>query len=169
MWKATIRGLFARKVRLALTALAILLGVAFVSATYVLTDSVKQSFESVFAQTLTGVDLRVGAESALGGSSSTAGRIPESITAQVAAVPGVRTAQGFVQTSLAQFVDRDGDTIGGGGPPTFGVSWGKGPFRVTDGQAPDGARQVAMDAGTAEKHGFHVGDHVRVLLSGAAK
>ena len=48
MWKATIRGLFARKVRLALTALAILLGVAFVSATYVLTDSVKRSFESVF-------------------------------------------------------------------------------------------------------------------------
>ena len=168
MWKATIRGLFARKVRLALTALAILLGVAFVSATYVLTDSVKQSFESVFAQTLTGVDLRVGAASALGGS-STVGRIPESLTAQVASVPGVRTAQGFVQTTLAQFVDRDGETIGGGGPPTFGVSWVKGPFRVTDGHAPDGADQVAMDAGTAEKHGFHVGDHVRVLLSGAAK
>ncbi len=168
MWKATIRGLFARKVRLALTALAILLGVAFVSATYVLTDSVKQSFERVFAQTLTGVDLRVGAASALGGS-STAGRIPESVTEQVAAVPGVRTAQGFVQTSLAQFVDRDGDTIGGGGPPTFGVSWVRGPFRLTDGHRPDGADQVAMDAGTAEKHGFHVGDHVRVLLSGAAK
>ncbi len=168
MWKATIRGLFARKVRLALTALAILLGVAFVSATYVLTDSVKQSFESVFAQTLTGVDLRVGGASALG-TSSTAGRIPESVTAEVASVPGVRTAQGFVQTSLAQFVDRDGDTIGGGGPPTFGVSWVKGPFRLTDGHAPDGADQVAMDAGTAEKHGFHVGDHVRVLLSGAAK
>ena len=70
MGKATIRGLFARKVRLALTALAILLGVAFVSATYVLTDSVKRSFESVFAQTLTGVDLRVGGESALSSSAT---------------------------------------------------------------------------------------------------
>ena len=67
MWKATIRGLFARKVRLALTALAILLGVAFVSATYVLTDSVKRSFDAVFAQTLTGVDLQVQGASALGG------------------------------------------------------------------------------------------------------
>src|SRR3954452_15377432 len=104
MWKVTIRGLFARKVRLALTALAILLGVAFVSATYVLTDSVKRSFEAVFAQTLTGIDLRVQGASALGGSSS-AGRIPDSVTAQVAAVPGVRRAQGFVQTSFAQFVD----------------------------------------------------------------
>src|SRR5262245_48293952 len=104
MWKATIRGLFARKVRLALTALAILLGVSFVSATYVLTDSVKRSFDSVFAQTLSGVDLRVQGASALGNGSSP-GRIPDQVVADVAKVPGVRTAQGFVQTSLAQFVD----------------------------------------------------------------
>ncbi len=169
MWKATIRGLFARKVRLALTALAILLGVAFVSATYVLTDSVKRSFESVFAQTLTGVDLQVQGASALG-DGSTPGRIPDSTIAAVAAVPGVRSAQGFVRTSLAQFVDANGDTIGGGGPPTFGISWvDDGPLRLTDGHAPEGRGQVAMDAGTAAKHGFHVGERVRVLLSGAAK
>jgi putative ABC transport system permease protein len=168
MWKATIRGLFARKVRLALTALAILLGVAFVSATYVLTDSVKRSFQSVFAQTLTGIDLRVGGQSALS-SSATAGRIPESVTDQVEAVPGVRSAQGFVQTSLAQFVDRDGETIGGGGPPTLGISWVQGPLNLTDGDAPRGAGQVAMDEKTAREHGFGVGDRVRILLSGAAK
>ena len=169
MWKATIRGLFARKVRLALTALAILLGVAFVSATYVLTDSVKRSFDSVFAQTLTGVDLQVQGASALG-NGSTPGRISDTAIDQVAAVPGVRTAQGFVRTSLAQFVDANGHTIGGGGPPTFGISWvDDGPLHLTAGHAPDGAGQVAMDAGTAAKHGFHVGDRVRVLLSGAAK
>src|SRR5689334_25270112 len=98
MWKATIRGLFARKVRLALTALAILLGVSFVSATYVLTDSVRRSFDSVFAQTLTGVDLQVQGASALGDRSSP-GRIPDSVVDQVAKVPGVRTAQGFVRTT----------------------------------------------------------------------
>ena len=169
MWKATIRGLFARKVRLALTALAILLGVAFVSATYVLTDSVKRSFDSVFSQTLTRIDLQVQGASALGGT-STPGRIPDAVTDQVAAVPGVRTAQGFVRTSLAQFVDADGDTIGGGGPPTLGVSWvDDGPFSLTAGRAPTGSGQVAMDAGTAQKHGYEVGDRVRVLLSGAAK
>src|SRR4051795_10419235 len=117
MWKATIRGLFARKVRLALTALAILLGVSFVSATYVLTDSVKRSFEAVFAQTLTGIDLQVQGASALGDTSNP-GRIPDTVVGQVAQVPGVRTAQGFVRTLLAQFVDADGHTIGGDGPPT---------------------------------------------------
>jgi putative ABC transport system permease protein len=169
MWKATIRGLFARKVRLALTALAILLGVAFVSATYVLTDSVKQSFDSVFAASLSGVDLQVQGASAIGGGSNP-GRIPDETIQQVASVPGVRTANGFVRTSLAQFVDANGNTIGGGGPPTFGVSWvDSGPFHLEAGQAPQHARQVAMDAGTASKHGYHVGDRVRILLSGAAK
>jgi len=169
MWKATIKGLVARKVRLALTALAILLGVSFVSATYVLTDTVKQSFDAVFTQTLSNVDLQVQGASALGDRSNP-GRIPDSVVADVQGVPGVRRAQGFVRTSLAQFVDASGDEVGGGGPPTFGISWvDGGPLRLTDGRAPRKAREVAMDAGTAGKHGFGVGDTVRILLSGAAK
>jgi len=169
MWKATIRGLLARKVRLVLTAVAILLGVSFISATYVLTDTVKQSFDQVFAQTLSGVDLQVQGASAVGGVGNP-GRIPDSVTAQVKAVPGVRRAEGFVRSQLAQFVDASGKTIGGGGPPTYGISWVRGgPLQLSAGRAPTGPEDVAMDAGTAEKHGFHVGDRVRVLLSGAAK
>ena len=169
MWKATIRGLFARKVRLALTALAILLGVSFISATYVLTDTVKQSFDAVFAQTLSGVDLQVQGASALGDLSSPA-RIPDATIDEVRGVPGVRRAEGFLRTSLAQFVDRSGNAIGGGGPPTFGISWVHGgPLRLTGGRPPTGPREVAMDAGTASRHGFAVGDRVRILLSGAAK
>ncbi len=169
MWKATVRGLLARKVRLALTALAILLGVSFISATYVLTDTVKQSFEAVFTQTLSGVDLRVKGASALGDVSDP-GRIPDAVVDEVRAVPGVARAEGFLQTSSATFVDADGNDVGGGGPPTFGVSWvPDGPFRLTSGRPPDGPREVAMDAGTAAKNGFEVGDEVRVLLSGAAE
>jgi putative ABC transport system permease protein len=55
MWKATIKGVLARKVRLALTALAIVLGVCFVTGTYVLTDTLKGSFDTVFAQFASGV------------------------------------------------------------------------------------------------------------------
>src|SRR4051812_37284222 len=122
MWKATIRGLGARKLRLALTALAILLGVSFVSATYVLTDTVRQSFDAVFAQTLSGVDLQVEGPSGLGDGSDP-GRIPDTVTADVRQVPGVRRADGIVRTTLAQFVDASGNEVGGGGPPTLGISW----------------------------------------------
>ena len=65
-------------------------------------------------------------------------------------------------TGYAQFVDDDGDSIGGGGPPTFGVSWtDDGPFRLVDdgrSRAPRRAGEVAMDAATAREHGFAVGD-----------
>ncbi len=86
MWKATIRGLVARKVRLVLTALAILLGVSFVSATYVLTDTVKRSFDAVFSQTLSGVDLQVQGHSSLGDLSNP-GRISDSTVERVRGGP----------------------------------------------------------------------------------
>ena len=171
MWKATIRGLLARRIRLVVTALAVLLGVSFVSATYVLTDTVKRSFDAVFEQTVSGVDLVVEGPRALGDAGESE-RIPESTLDLVRAVPGVERAEGFV-TGYAQFVGRDGESIGGGGPPTFGVSWvNGGPLRlVRDGvsRPPRNSREVLMDVGTAEKNGFAVGDRVGVLLRGPAQ
>ena len=155
MWKATIRGLVARKVRLALTALAILLGVSFVSATYVLTDTVKRSFDAVFAQTLTGVDLQVQGASALGDVSNP-GRIPDATIDEVRAVPGVQRAEGFLKTTLATFVDAKGDDDrwrGAAHDRRVVDRRGTVPARPPGGHPP-GPRQVAMDAGTAAKHGF---------------
>ena len=65
MWRATVKGVLARKVRLPLTALAVVLGVTFVSGTYVLTDTLKQSFGSLFSQYAAGVDLVVRARGAV--------------------------------------------------------------------------------------------------------
>src|SRR5262245_24067029 len=104
MWKPTWRGLVARRLRLVLTATAVLLGVAFVSATYVLTDTVKDAFDAVFAQTLSGVDLRVQGARPLDRGDPP--RIPESTLRVVEGVDGVARAEGFVSGN-AQFVDRD--------------------------------------------------------------
>src|SRR5262245_3032813 len=120
MWKPTYRGLLARKVRFVLTAAAVLLGVSFVSATYVLTDTVKESFDAVFTQSVSGVDLVVQAETPLEHGSPP--RIPEVTVGDVRDVRGVARASGSV-SGYAQFVARDGESIGGGGPPTIGGSW----------------------------------------------
>lgn len=180
MWKATIRGLLARKVRLALTALSVLLGVSFVAATYVLTDTLDASFQTFFRQTVQGVDVVVRPPGAFGGGGER-DRFSDEVVPRVRAVPGVDSASGVLQ-GYAQFVDKAGDAIQLGGAPTFGIAWGqdgrKGPLRLTDdravpggcttgrGRPPREPTEVAMDVGTARKNGFRVGDEVDVLLQG---
>jgi putative ABC transport system permease protein len=175
MWKATLRGLLGRRVRLALTALAVVLGVTFVTGTYVLTDTLNQSFRGVFRQTLAGVQLVVRRAAPFGGGGTAdRQRFPDSVVTQVRQVPGVGTATGFVE-GYAQFVDRSGHAIQSSGAPTIGIAWAqagaRGPLHLVDAggrrsRVPAGPGQVAMDAGTAKRDGFAVGDHVDVLLQG---
>ena len=176
MWKATVKGILARRVRLALTALAVLLGVSFVSGTYVLTDTLDSSFEGAFRQSVSGIDLVVRLRAPFGGDTGR-DRFPDSALERVRDVDGVASAQGFLQ-DYAQFVGTDGQSIQTGGAPTFGISWAQhgddGPLRlIPDGnrvsRRPHGRGEVAMDYGTARAHDFHVGDRVRVLLEGPAR
>ena len=168
MWKATIRGLLARKVRLALTAMSVLLGVSFVAGTYVLTDTLDQSFQTFFRETVEGIDVVVRPQAPFGGDGER-DRAPASIVDTVGAVPGVASAHGFLE-AYAQFVDRNGDSIQNGGAPTIGITWAQDakadrPLHLVAGTRPR-ANEVAMDIGTARDHGFDVGDTVEVLLDG---
>src|SRR5260370_16921466 len=177
MWKATVRGIVARKVRLALTVVAVLLGVSFVSGTDVLTDTLNQSFQGVFRQTLAGVNLVVQRTAPFGGGGSAdRERFPERVVNTARTVPGVKDAVGFVQ-GYAQFVDRAGHAIQSTGAPTIGLAWAqrgsRGPLRLlADGRRPSRPPQhagdVAMDLGTAHRYGYHVG-HLAALLLPAPK
>ena len=99
MWNATLKGLRAHALRLVLTGLAIVLGVAFVSGTLVLTDTMRASFDDVVAATAGGIDLQLRGESAFtsvtGMGSDRAGIAPEVID-EIRAVEGVRAAEGVV-------------------------------------------------------------------------
>ncbi|MGA2521400.1 MAG: ABC transporter permease [Acidimicrobiales bacterium] len=171
MWKATIKGLLAHKLRLALTALAIVLGVMFVTGTLVLTDTLHNTFTTLFDNIYQKVDFVVREKAAFSESSGTAGRkpIPESVAATVRAVPGVEYAEGTV-SGYAQFVARDGKAIATGGAPTLGVSMDPQPqlssLTVVSGARPTAPDQVDMDQSTAQKYHFAVGERVHVLLSG---
>ena len=140
MWKATIRGLLARKVRLALTALSVLLGVTFVAGTYVLTDTLDRSFQTFFDQTVEGIDLVVRPRAPFGGDGERP-RMADSVLATVRAVPGVRAAHGLLE-DYAQFVDTSGDSIQNGGAPTIGITWAqspkaRGPLHLVAGRRPE--------------------------------
>ncbi|HEX2179656.1 MAG TPA: FtsX-like permease family protein [Actinomycetota bacterium] len=166
MWKLTLRNLRARKLRLAMTALAVVLGVGFVSGTFVLTDTMNSSFDNLFSDVNEGIDVVVRAESEfesqLGGSRSP---IPDSLVATVRAVDGVEAAAGSV-SGYAQFVDDEGEAVTTGGAPTLGASWydePQGSLILRDGRAPSGPDEVVVDAATARNHNFDVGDRVRII------
>jgi putative ABC transport system permease protein len=174
MWTATLKGILARKLRLALTTLAVLLGVAFVTGTFVLTDTMERSFDLIFRRTVTDVDLVVRARDPYTGGGSQRTRIPDSALSTVRGVDGVATADGTT-FGYAQFVDRDGNSIQNGLAPTIGLSWpesGAGPLELADdgeSRPPRGEREVLVDEGTARENGLEVGDRVRVLLQGPAE
>ncbi len=176
MFKATIKGIFARRVRLALTAIAVLLGVTFVSASYVLTDTLQGSFNGIFNQTVSNVDLVVRARNPFVGSSNVQRiRMPEAVLGEVRHDSSLEAAEGIV-VGQAQLLGKDGKAIQNGGTPNLGFSWAPssrvGPFRlVHDGKshAPRGNNEIVIDEGTARRNQFGVGDTVTVAPEGPAQ
>jgi putative ABC transport system permease protein len=173
--KATLKGLLAHKLRLALTALSVVLGVAFVSGTFVLTDTINHTFDNLFTEVSKGVDVTVRARSGFGDASGGGGggidvnrdTIPQSLLATVEKVPGVKTADGTVG-GYAQLVEPSGKAIETSGAPTLGFNWAAhpelSPLRLRQGRAPVRDGEVVVDAGTARSHNLAVGESVKVLF-----
>src|SRR5512132_1006094 len=124
MLRATVKSLLAHKLRLALTALAIVLGVGFVSGTYVLTDTINSIFDDLFKTTTQGTDVQVRTREAFPDNQGNTVRepVPASLEAQIRAVDGVQATQGSV-TGIAQLIDKDGKPLSSQAP-TIGLSFG---------------------------------------------
>jgi putative ABC transport system permease protein len=173
MWNATIKGLLSHKLRLLLTAAAIVLGVSFVSGTYVLTDTMNAAFTGLFQDVNKGIDVVVHTkETFTTQQGNVRDPMPESLLAQIKRVDGVKVAEGSVG-GYAQFIGKNGKPVSPGGPPTLGASSSQAPELQTSamraGHRPTGPDEVAVDARTASKQGFKVGDRVKILLQGPAR
>jgi putative ABC transport system permease protein len=172
MLRTTIKTLLARRLRLITTGFAVLLGVAFMSGTLVLTDTVSKTFNNLFATVFQHTDTVVRGEKLF---TSRFGdqrpRIDASLVSTVRAVPGVSAVEGGVQ-GYAQLVDKKGKAVGkpNNGPPTFGGDWSEvadlNPFHLSSGHAPTADGQVVVDKGTADKAGYKAGDTATVLVQG---
>src|SRR6516162_1418522 len=97
MKNVTIKGLLAHKLRLALTGLAIVLGVTFIAGTFILTDTLHNTFDTLFGNIYQNVDFQVRGVAQFGsGGNATRNPVPESVLAKVKSVPGVEAAAGTV-------------------------------------------------------------------------
>jgi putative ABC transport system permease protein len=172
-----LKGLAGRKLRAALTAVAIVLGVAMISGTYVLTDTIKSAFNTVFTTVYQHTDAVVTGKSAIGTDSNNATlppSFPESLLGKVRHLPGVDVAEGGI-SDYAYLVGRDGKVISGHGAPplAFGVhpegDQRFNPLVLTEGSWPHGPNEVVIDANTASKDGYKPGDTIGVIARGPVR
>src|SRR3954466_11958460 len=168
MRKVALRGLFARKLRLILTALAVALGVTLIAGTYVFTDTINRSFDQIFTQSAKGTDASITPRKPIdtsnqGGTQPTVSR---AILAQVRRQPGVQSADGSV-FDVGTILGKNGKRIGKGGAPNFIASIADQPrfdgFTIKTGRKPQSADEVAMDASTVKKQGWKLGDKVAIV------
>ena len=176
MIRLALRGLAARRLRTALTALAIVVGVATVMAASTITDTMRAATDSLSTSAYDGTDAVVAKKVAFENEYAIGGRpaVSADVLEQVRAVDGVGTAVGDV-LGTARLVDREGEIVGTG--PYFGVGFDsttKGadatsPFRLREGRWATAPGQVVIDAGTAEKSDYAIGDSIRVATAGPTK
>jgi putative ABC transport system permease protein len=167
--RVTVRGLFARRLRLALTALAIIVGVMFVAGTLVLGDTLTHTFDSLVGTAYSKINFEIRGRAAFSGNSiedvngtNSRNSIPESVTATIAELPGVAYAHASVEGS-AQYLDRADNAIGSSGLGfSFDPNKDLSPYRLVAGHAPTADDEVVMDKGTAIKHHFAIGERVLV-------
>ncbi|HLN76789.1 MAG TPA: FtsX-like permease family protein [Nocardioidaceae bacterium] len=170
MLKLSLRSLLMHKLRLVLTVAAVTVGVAFVSGTFVLADTMSKAFDELYDGLTQGTDVAVRAEAAYN-DITTQGQLrplDEKVLDRVRSVPGVEVAEGSVN-GFALILDKHGTPIQPGGAPTIGASTSgderlAGAFSYRDGGSPKGSGEVALDAATAKKAGYHVGDEVGIVL-----
>ena len=173
MTKFALKGLLGRKLRTALTALAIVLGVAMISGTYVLTDSIDSAFDTIFTEVRQGSNAVVTGKAAFDlsdGSGATAPPFPESVLETVRGVDGVALAEGSVDSESTTLIGRDGKAVVKGGAPNLGFAIARGespfnPLALVEGAWP-GPDQVVVDSGTAKEEGFQIGDTIGVQAEG---
>lgn len=173
MFRIALKGALARRLRLALTAASIVIGVAFVSGTLVLTDTLNATFDQIFGNASQGVSVVVRGEQAFEGSTDNGpvderGLVPNDVLGTVREVPGVADAVGNAG-GYAQLVYK-GEAVVNGGAPNLGTAWiGDSPMNalhLVDGEGPDGPGEVVIDEDSAEEFEIPVGASVDVLVSG---
>ncbi|MCH5674516.1 ABC transporter permease [Streptomyces gilvus] len=167
MLRATLRSFLAHKGRLLLSALAIILSVAFVAGSLIFSDTVTRTFDRLFHSTA--ADVTVSPKEDLKSSVPTGETrtVPAELARRLARVDGVRSTHAEVGVQNVTIVDRHDKSVGPTtGAPTIATDWyltDRSPVRLTSGHAPHGGGEALLDADTADKRHVRIGDPLTVM------
>ena len=176
MFSLAIRNLFARKFRAISTASSVFFGVAMVSGTLLINESINTSFDSLFTEVNSGIDVTVRDREAVEdpfGQAPAPGFEAEALET-VEGVDGVAFAEGVIADTRITILGEDGDRIGpaSGGPPHIAISTVLNEqfeaLTVVDGEEPAAADEIALDEDSADEEGFEIGDEITVTSAAGA-
>jgi putative ABC transport system permease protein len=176
--KVALRGLAGRKLRALLTAIAIVLGVAMMSGTYVLTDTIDSAFKGIFQESYANTDAIIsgkGPDISFQGTAAATPPVPASILDKVREVPDVEAATGVVvDETNTDILTKDGKAVDTGGAPSFGFGIDPtearfNPLKLLEGAWPANDSEVVIDVATADNLGYKVGDTVEIATTQPVK
>lgn len=173
MLRASWKSLMARKLRLFMSAFAIILGVAFVAGSFVFTDTLGKSFDSIMNSSVGDVVVRpVAGDTDIESQPSNA-TIPGAVVGDLTGVPGAARVDGNITNFGTFVVSKKGKLIGGFGPPGLGLNHTGGPaakglqpLTLDAGQWPAASGEVVLDSKTADTAGYLIGEKVSIVSSG---
>jgi putative ABC transport system permease protein len=174
MVTVALKGLAGRKVRALLTAIAIVLGVAMISGTYILTDTINNGFNTIAVNSYKNADVVISGEAAFKNTNGNGVETPtfsQDVLPKVKALPDVAAAAGSVTSDIVKLIGKDGKVVDTGGAPSLGFSVDPreqqfNPTELTAGSWPSGRDQVAIDKASASREGFTVGDTIELQTVG---
>lgn len=171
MTSLALKSLWARKVRALATTFAVVLGVAFVAGSYVLTDTIFAAFDEIFNESLSGTSVVITAQNPVKQENGETPTIPASLLPKVQKTRGVRLAAGAIFTP-GGFFDAEGKKIGNKFAPKFISSTlpdGLEALNYVEGRQPRGPREASIDKGAAESSGLELGETIELIGQGAAE
>ncbi|MGI5371481.1 ABC transporter permease [Streptomyces iakyrus] len=167
MLKATLRSFLAHKGRLLLSALAVLLSVAFVTGSLIFSDTVSRTFDRLFASTAADVTVSPKEDLDEAVPSGRTATLPAALAQRVRQIDGVAAARADVEVSGLTVVDEANEPVGPTtGAPTLGNAWNpneRSPVKLTSGHAPRGPAEALLDSETAGRKDVRIGDTLTVI------
>jgi putative ABC transport system permease protein len=179
MRRVALKGLWWRRGRAVLTAFAVVLGVAMVSGTFILTDTINKAFDTIFQDSYSKTSAVVSGREVVADAASGTATVRAALLDRVRANGDVASATGAIfnltgTSDSTKLIGKDGESLGSSDNGQFGFGFDPGaerfnPLSLTAGRWASGPGQVVIDKGTAADHGYGVGDRIGVAANGPAR
>jgi putative ABC transport system permease protein len=166
-----LKSLWARKARALATIFAVVIGVAFVAGSYVLTDTIFAAFDEIFGESLKGTSVVVSAENPVKQENGEIPTVRASLLPRVQKTAGVKLAAGAIFTP-GGFFDSKGNKIGNKFAPKFISSELPGQLEsltYIEGRRPRGPTEASIDKAAAESSGLEMGETIKLIGQGSAR